>query len=357
MKTTMFPACEVRFSKDIAGKTATFFLAAEEYVAGKLPGGDYLFSWILPPTVVMGRNQVAHQEFDLDYCAAHGIDIVRRKSGGGAVFADHRNIMWSLITRGGDVEPIFKEYAEAVAAALTRLGATAKLSGRNDIILENGGKVCGNAFYHLKERNIVHGTMLYDTNMEAMQRALRPAPEKLKAKGVQSVRSRIGLLKDYISGGTLSLRDRLTALLTNRHITLSEADIAAIEEIERTYREPDFLFGHIQVADEVVSARIEGCGTIELHFTLRGSRVSDVSLKGDFFATTDAQCAFGEAFKGTPFTTAHLQARAKECSLHATIRGLTPKALDNLLSIKSENSEYSEHSYHSEISDKTLSTQ
>lgn len=351
MKTTIFPACEVRFPIDVAGKTATFFLAAEEYVAGKLPGGDYLFSWILPPTVVMGRNQVAHQEFDLDYCAAHGIDIVRRKSGGGAVFADHRNIMWSLITRGGDVEPIFKEYAEVVAAALTQLGATAQASGRNDIILENGGKVCGNAFYHLKERNIVHGTMLYDTNLEAMQRALRPAPEKLKAKGVQSVRSRIGLLKDYISGGTLSLRDQLTALLTDRQVMLSEADIAAIEEIEQTYREPDFLFGHIQTADEVVSGHIEGCGTIELHFTLRGSRVSGVSLKGDFFATTDVQRAFEEAFRRTPFTTAHLQAHAKEYALHKTIRGLTAEALENLFISVSRNSGNSKNS------DKTLSTQ
>ena len=109
-----FPACFVELPSYTEHRRAPFYLAAEEYIAQTLPVDNYLFSWQLGPTVVMGRNQVAHQEVDLDFCRREGIDVVRRKSGGGAIFADSRNIMWSLITGEGAVEPLFVEYAEKV---------------------------------------------------------------------------------------------------------------------------------------------------------------------------------------------------------------------------------------------------
>lgn len=330
-KNTIFPACEVQFPANLGQRTATFYLAAEEYVAQNWPADRYLFSWILPPTVVMGRNQVAHQEFDLDYCHAANIDVVRRKSGGGAVFADDRNIMWSLVTGAGDVDTLFRAYAEAVADALTQIGAPAEATGRNDIVLADGGKVCGNAFYHLAGRNIVHGTMLYDTNMEAMQRALRPDPDKLKAKGVQSVRRRISLLKDHIDCGTEGLRQRLTKLLTDRCIGLTDADVAAIENIERGYRETSFLYGHIKSADECLRGRIEGCGTLEIRFSLDGSRVADVQLGGDFFELANAAEAFKKAFTNIPFTAGNLQQQARKHHLHESLRGLSEEALQQLL--------------------------
>ncbi len=190
-----FPACLITFPFNVEGKTAPFFLAAEEYVAAALPADNYLFAWILPPTVVMGRNQVADAEVDLEFCQREGIDVVRRKSGGGCIYADEGNIMFSLITPEGAVEPIFNDYASTVAEALTSIGVEAKVSGRNDILLANGTKVCGNAFYHLKNRNIVHGTMLYDTNYNRMTRALTPDRLKLESAGVKSVKSRTGLIK------------------------------------------------------------------------------------------------------------------------------------------------------------------
>ena len=147
----------------------------------------------------MGRHQIAHQEVDLDYCRAEGIDVVRRKSGGGAIFADEGNIMWSLIAEEGPVEPLFQAYAQRVAEALGQLGAEVKVTGRNDLTLAQGGKICGNAFYHLPHRNIIHGTMLYDTDPPRMQAALHPEEAKLTSKGVASVRSRIALLKDHLS--------------------------------------------------------------------------------------------------------------------------------------------------------------
>lgn len=326
-----FPACEVRFPALPQASKATFFLAAEEYVAQTWPADSYLFSWILPPTVVMGRNQVAHQELNLDYCHAQDIDIVRRKSGGGAIFADHRNIMWSLIVPGGDVEPVFRAYAFSMAEALKSLGAPVEVSGRNDILLENASKVCGNAFYHLPDRNIVHGTMLYDTNMEAMTHALRPDPDKLQSKGVQSVRRRIGLLKDYIAGGTEQLRQLLTAKLTDRALQLTMEDVAAIQNLEEEYLQQDFRMGHIRSRDEVLRRRIEGCGMLELHFDVKGSVVKGIDLRGDFFELADAHTAFQDAFLGQLFTASSLQEAAQRTRLHQTIRGLSAEALHEML--------------------------
>lgn len=328
-----FPACYVQLPASTEHRRAPFYLAAEEYIALRLPKDDYLFSWQLGPTVVMGRNQVAHQEVDLDFCRREGIDVVRRKSGGGAIFADGRNIMWSLITGKEAVEPLFAEYAASVAKALTALGAPMEVSGRNDIVLKGGGKVCGNAFYHLPERNIVHGTMLYDTNPRLMQGALHPDVSKFSAKGVKSVRSRVSLLKDYLPFGVEELRKRLRPLLCNRSISLGDEAVAEIEEMEQAYYEPAYLFGSSAADDVCRQARIEGCGSVEIHFKLRGTLIEAVSLAGDFFEITDAVQAFNEAFAGIPFTAESLRRAVCEKHPEKSIRRLGEAQLFSLLSV------------------------
>lgn len=328
-----FPACLITFPYDVEGKTAPFFLASEEYIAATLPPDNYLFAWILPPTVVMGRNQVADAEVDLEFCQSEGIDVVRRKSGGGCIYADEGNIMFSLITPEGAVEPIFNDYASTVAAALTSIGVEAKVSGRNDILLANGTKVCGNAFYHLKDRNIVHGTMLYDTDYNRMTRALTPDRLKLESAGVKSVRSRTGLIKEVLEIGVYGLRSKLEHLLTNRKWELSLKDIQAIEEIERTYRTPDYLYGKKILNEKNItfSGRIEGCGRIEIHFVTQQGRVTNVSLTGDFFAHSDPDTAFRETFKGVPMQAEALAEAISICHPEKSVRGLSAESLIHLL--------------------------
>lgn len=327
-----FPACYVSLPPDTEGRRAPFYLAAEEYIADQLSADEsYLFSWQLGPTVVMGRNQVAHQEVDLDFCQRHHIDVIRRKSGGGAIFADGNNIMWSLVTEGGAVEPLFAEYAASVAAALRQLGAAVEVSGRNDITLEGGGKICGNAFYHLPGRNIVHGTMLYDTNPALMQGALHPDTGKLQAKGVKSVRSRIALLKDCLPFGVAELRRRLRDLLCDREVKLTADDVAAIERIEQGYYAPAFLYGQSAAGEVVRSGRIEGCGTLSLHLSLQGSLIRDVRLTGDFFELADAHQAFAQALTGVPFTPAAITAALGEHHPERAVRNLSAEALTDLV--------------------------
>ena len=326
-----FPAVEIVFPDDGIPRRAAFYLAAEEYVARTFPEGSYLFSWILNKTVVIGRNQVAHKELDIDFCRGNGIDIIRRKSGGGAVFADRNNIMWSLVTYGGDVETVFGVYTKRMADALTEVGVPVEVSGRNDILLENGRKICGNAFYHLTNRNIVHGTMLYDTTMELMQKSLLPAPEKLKARGVQSVRTRVGFIKDYYLGSIQELRSELTKVLCSRSLSFTSDDIREIEKIEATYYTDEYLWSNVSGIVETFSRHIDHCGEITISFSLLGSIIKDVTLSGDFFELEDAQSAFSTTFRGVPFTHKDLTDAVLTHHPERSIRGLSTSVLIDML--------------------------
>lgn len=326
-----FPACYVELPPECEGRRCAFYLAAEEYIADHLPPGSYFFTWQLGPTVVMGRNQVAHTEVDLDFCRREGIDVIRRRSGGGAIFADERNIMTSLITEECPVEELFHEYAEGVAHALRRLGAPAIVSGRNDTMLEDGGKICGNAFYHKAGHCIAHGTMLYDTNPRLMEGALHPDISKLEQKGVKSVRSRVSLLKDYLPFGVSELRRQLRLLLTDRTVTLTARDVLQIETLEQRYYVPEYFYGSSAHADIIRSARIPGCGLLELHIRLSGSLISGIELRGDFFDLGQAAEAFCTAMTSIPFTPESLRQALHAHHPERTIRGLSEDALFQLM--------------------------
>lgn len=334
MTKPLFPATFVALPQGYEEERAPFYLATEEYLAMHFPESSYLFTWQLSPTVVMGRHQDAQLEIDQNFCKQEGIDIIRRKSGGGSVYADKGNIMTSLITGDGSVELLFKEYAQGMASCLNALGARVEVSGRNDIVLTGGGKICGNAFYHLANRNIVHGTMLYDTNIRLMSGALTPERAKLLSKGVKSVQSRVSLLKDTLSGiGIEELRRHIRTYLTNDTIVLDKNDIRAIREIEATYYDERFLKGKssCHTSAPMCQARIEGCGTLTLRFETEGGTIKHVMLSGDYFELDDASAVFNTALAGCPFTKDALTKYATEHTPNRAIRGLSTDALCSLM--------------------------
>lgn len=220
-----------------------FYLAMEEYVAKEMEG-EAFFVWRVEPTVIIGRNQVLENEVNMDYCRQHGVDIVRRKSGGGCVYSDMGNIMVSYVSRRGDVSEVFDRYMTAMTEALRALGVPAEKSGRNDILVE-GRKVSGNAFHQLPDRSVVHGTLLYSTDLEALTEAIKPPVEKLQRHGVESVRQRVLNLAEYVASMTdpdaalkspEALEEYLVAYFTDDAICLTEEDLHVIARNEATWQ-------------------------------------------------------------------------------------------------------------------------
>ena len=220
---------------DAVRRSLAFYLAMEEYVAGEVED-EAFFVWRVEPTVIFGRNQVLENEVNLEYCREHGVDIVRRKSGGGCVYSDLGNIMISYVSRRGDVSEVFDRYMTALTEALRALGVPAVKSGRNDILVD-GRKVSGNAFHQLPDRSIVHGTLLYSTDLEALTEAIRPPVEKLQRHGVESVRQRVMNLSDYVAAmpdpapelrSPEALEEYLVRYFTDGEVHLSELDVEKI---------------------------------------------------------------------------------------------------------------------------------
>lgn len=279
----------------------SFYLAMEEYVARRMPAADYFFMWQVQPTVIFGRNQLIENEVNLDYCRSHGIRTFRRKSGGGCVYADMSNIMFSYITEDENVNFTFNRYINMVVLMLHRLGVKATTSGRNDILID-GRKVSGNAFYHIPGRSIVHGTMLYDTNMQNMVGSITPSDEKLLSKGIQSVRQHITLLKDYISLDIEEFKNFARANLCSATLTLTAEDISVIEQIQEEYHSPTFIYGNNPRYSLVRRGRIEGVGDMEVRMELKNNIVKAVNIVGDYFLTGDLDTGIIRHMLGVPLT-------------------------------------------------------
>ncbi len=283
-------------------RKVSFYLAMEEYVARNIKADDCLFYWQVGPSVVFGRNQLIDNEVNTDYCRSHGIELFRRKSGGGCVYADKDNIMFSFITDNGNVGLTFNRYIQMMVLMLRNMGVEAAADGRNDILID-GKKVSGTAFYHIPGRSIVHGTMLFDTDMDNMTQSITPRGDKLASNGVDSVRSRVALLKDYVSVGIDEFKAEVRRTLCDGEYALTWHDVAEIEKTEHdTYLSPAFIYGNNPTHTLTRRQRIKGVGEIEAHINMKGTRVRSVSLSGDFFATGDIEGGLLTRLQGIELT-------------------------------------------------------
>lgn len=273
---------------DDCSRRLTFYLAMEEHIARHLSVAEgVFFMWQVDPTVICGRHQDVAAEVDLDYCRENGIAVVRRKSGGGCVFADRSNIMFSCIIPAVDVAATFTGYTSAVAATLRGLGLDASATTRNDILI-GSRKVSGNAFYRLGASSIVHGTMLYATDFTHITRAITPSRAKLESKGVKSVESRITTIAEHLNISLEDFKARCRqSLCGDAELRLTAADIPAIEELERDYYRDGWLMRNPRNPRRATrpSRHIEGVGEILPMLTLLpDGRIDSLELSGDFFS-------------------------------------------------------------------------
>ncbi len=231
----------VDFPEKPAERRLSFYLAAEEFVARRMAAGDYFMMWQVEPTVIIGRHQAIAQEVNIDYCQQHHIQLYRRKSGGGCVYADRDNIMLSYITADEQIPVAFNCFLNMMILVLRKMGIDAVGTAHNDVMIGNR-KVSGTASYHIPGHTIVHGTLLYDTNMEHMLHAITPSTEKLQSKGIKSVRQRITLLKDYVNMDIATVKDLFRTTLCSGHRLLTPQEMEEIKALEKNYLTNDFLY-------------------------------------------------------------------------------------------------------------------
>lgn len=149
-----------------------------------------LFTWIVPPTVIYGHHQDRRQEVNETYCAEHGIEVVQRQSGGGCVYADAGNLMISLVAPSTHAQEVFDWFLKILSGALQQLGYQAVTTSHNDVMVADR-KVAGTACYTTPTGTVVHASMLYDVNLEALEQAITPSAAKLQKHAVASVRQRV----------------------------------------------------------------------------------------------------------------------------------------------------------------------
>ena len=313
---------------DNATRRLSFYLAMEEYVAREKSWEDAFTMWQVEPSVIFGRNQVVEAEVNIDYCRRNNIQMYRRKSGGGCVYADMSNVMFAYITSEDNVNFTYNRYINMVVTVLRKMGIEATSSGRNDILID-GRKVSGNAFYHLPGRSIVHGTMLYDTNMQHMVASITPSDDKLVSKGIQSVRQRIAFLKDYTSLNINEMKCFVRENLCTEEVMLTADDVRNIEVLEQEYLDPNFIFGTNPLYSVVRKRRLEGIGELELRMEVKGNRVRHLNLLGDFFVIGDLNRLL-QRIQGCELTEAALS-QAIPDDIDMVIRGLHKQQLIDLL--------------------------
>lgn len=191
--------------KVIEGLALTDYLALEAEIV-KTVSEPVVFTWIVPPTVIYGRHQDRQQEVNEAYCAAHGVQVVQRQSGGGCVYADYGNLMVSFVSPSLHSQEVFEQFLLMLSGALQQLGYQAVTTAHNDILVSDR-KVAGTACYTTPTGTVVHASMLYDVHLEALEQAITPSAAKLQKHAVASVRQRVTNLRQIIDlGGIQSFR-------------------------------------------------------------------------------------------------------------------------------------------------------
>ncbi|SHJ92963.1 lipoate-protein ligase [Geosporobacter subterraneus DSM 17957] len=269
-----------------------FNLALEEYVIRHLDLGQNVFMlWQNEPSVIIGRNQNTIEEINAKYIKENQINVVRRLSGGGAVYHDSGNLNFTFIMQDQkDEVNNFRKFTDPVIKVLQSLGIPAEFSGRNDITIE-GKKFSGNAQYACNNRLLHHGTILYNSDLSVVQNALNVRIDKIESKGIKSVRSRVTNVAPYLKK-PLSIdafKDILvqSILETNDVSTmtyqLTEQDLEKIQEImEKRYLTWEWNYGESPAFDMQKIRKYEG-GLLDLRVQADNGKITGLRIFGDFF--------------------------------------------------------------------------
>ena len=252
-----------------------------------------LLFYINAPSVIIGRNQNTLEEIDPDYVEAQGIHVVRRLSGGGAVYHDAGNLNFSFITNGKEDLHNFAKFTDPVIRVLNDLGVPAELHGRSDIFVA-GKKVSGNAQYLTRNRMFSHGTLLFDSNLEELLRAINPRQVAIESKAVQSIRSFVTNIRDHLPE-SMDIQQLKEAILRGvfdggpvATYALTDDDWAQIEQIRaERYATWEWNIGRSPRFTVQKSERFP-IGKVDARIDVERGRIKQVKLYGDFMGRREA---------------------------------------------------------------------
>lgn len=290
--------------------TSPFFnLALEEYVLKHIDSqDDYFLLWQNEPSIIVGKHQNTVEEINSNFVKENGINVVRRISGGGAVYHDLGNLNFTFIVKNVKREAIdFKRFAEPIVKTLEKFGVKAEVSGRNDITIE-GKKFSGNAQHFYKKRLLHHGTILFDSDLEVLQQALNVKADKFKSKGVKSVKSRVTNLVSYLPEN-VDIDEFKSVLIEtifeyfgkeyDEH-KLQEEDYDKINKlVEEKYSTWEWNYGESPEFNFKNSKRFKG-GKVEVLLDVKQGIIANCKIYGDFLGLVDIN-EFQQKIKGIKY--------------------------------------------------------
>lgn len=294
-------------------------LALEEYIARKFSAdNDYLLFYINEPSIIIGRNQITIEEVNQEYIEDHNIHVVRRVSGGGAVYHDLGNLNFSFITNH-DVSRLhdFKKFTAPVIEILNELGLAAELIGRNDILVD-GKKISGAAQFSTGKRMISHGTLLFNTDLSEVGKALTVKMSKIESKGHKSVRSRVANITEFMKD-EMSIEEFRSLLLKGLyadneefetyHLTQEEWEGVRALKAEK-YDTWDWNYGRAPKFNVKKEKRF-AIGELDARIMVERGLISELKIYGDFFGQNSVE-AIENLLKGVPYDKASITAALAE---------------------------------------------
>lgn len=266
-------------------------LAMEEYVLREIPTDDsYFLFYVNQPSIIIGKNQNTVEEINEKYTRENGIKVVRRVSGGGAVYHDENNLNFSFVTEDdGNSFHNFKKFTQPIVDVLNDLGVPAELAGRNDIEV-NGKKISGNAMVSIKGRMFSHGTIMLGSDLEAVQNSLKVNPKKIESKGIKSVRSRVGNVNEFLDE-PLDI-DRFKRLILEKifgseeeveEYKLNDEDWEKIMKLSKEkYQTDDWNFGRNPHYNFEANHKFDA-GLLDVRLEVQKGIIEHAAIFGDFF--------------------------------------------------------------------------
>ena len=315
-----------------------FNLALEQYVFDHMDRNqEYFMLWQNANTVVIGKNQNAFAEVNQKTANEKQISLVRRLSGGGAVYHDLGNLNFTFILDAKDATDLdIRLFCQPIAELLRSLGVPAEVNGRNDITIE-GKKFSGNSQYLKQGRIMHHGTLMFDSDLSVVADVLNVSADKFQSKAAKSVRSRVTNIAPYLPEGFTLAEFRsllLKHILKTENVqpyVFSDAELAAIETIKKErYNKWEWNYGYSPACSVEKSRRFEGCGKIEVYMDTKDGAITALQFFGDFFGIADPT-ELAQHLMGTRLEREALEARLSSCKIEQYFHGLEKKDFLDLL--------------------------